>query len=193
MKMKNINRRKFLGSGLVAAASLTVGSSFACNQKQNNMNQDPELKIKELGLVLPPAPQAVGLYKHVLVVDNFLYVSGQGPTKPDGSLITGTLGQDMDVEEGQLAARQVGLTMLSTIREHFGELNRIYRIIKVLGMVNSTPSFTQHPSVINGFSGLMAEVFGPENGIGTRSAVGMMLPFNIAVEVEAVFELYRQE
>lgn len=156
------------------------------------MNHEPDLKIRELGLELPPAPKPAGVYKPVLVVGNFLYVSGQGPVKSDGSLITGRLGEDMDVESGKLAARQVGLTMLSTIREHFGELNRIKRVVKVLGMVNSAPSFTQHPAVINGFSELMSDVFGPENGIGTRSAVGMMLPSNIAVEVEAVFELKQQ-
>jgi enamine deaminase RidA (YjgF/YER057c/UK114 family) len=153
------------------------------------MNHDPNRKIWELGLELPPAPKPAGVYKPVLVAGNFLYVSGQGPVNSDGSLITGRLGEDMDVESGKHAARQVALTMLSTIREHFGELDRIKRIVKVLGMVNSTPSFTQHPAVINGFSELMADVFGKENGIGTRSAVGMMLPSNIAVEVEAVFEL----
>ncbi len=157
------------------------------------MSQNPDLKIKELGLELPPAPKPGGVYKPVLVVDKFLYVSGQGPVNPDGSQMTGKLGEDMDEEEGKLAARQVGLTMLSTIREHFGELSRIRRVVKVLGMVNSAPSFTRHPAVINGFSELMAEVFGPENGIGTRSAVGMMLPFNIPVEVEAIFELYQEE
>jgi enamine deaminase RidA (YjgF/YER057c/UK114 family) len=156
------------------------------------MNHEPDLKIRELGLELPPAPKPAGVYKPVLVAGNFLYVSGQGPVKSDGSLITGRLGEDMDVESGKLAARQVGLTMLSTIREHFGELDRIKRVVKVLGMVNSAPSFTQHPAVINGFSELMSDVFGPENGIGARSAVGMMLPSNIAVEVEAVFELKQQ-
>jgi enamine deaminase RidA (YjgF/YER057c/UK114 family) len=96
----------------------------------------------------------------------------------------------MDTEEGKLAARQVGLTMLSTIKAHFGDLNRIKRLVKVLGMVNSAPAFDKQPLVINGFSELMAEVFGDENGIGVRSAVGMMLPSGIPVEVEAVFELY---
>ena len=157
------------------------------------MYLNPDLKINELGLELPPAPKALGVYKPVLVVDKYLYVSGQGPVKSDGSQITGKVGEDMDVDEGKLAARQVGLTMLSTIREHFGELNRIRRVVKVLGMVNGAPSFTQHPAVINGFSELMGEVFGPEDGIGTRSAVGMMLPFNIAVEVEAIFELKQEK
>lgn len=151
--------------------------------------KNPDLRIEELGLELPPSPKPAGVYKPVLVVDKFLYVSGQVPVKSDGTLMTGRLGADMDTEEGKLAARQVGLTMLSTIREHFGELKKIRRIVKVLGMVNSAPGFVQHPAVINGFSELMAEVFGPENGIGVRSAVGMMLPLNVPVEVEAMFEI----
>jgi len=151
---------------------------------------DPDLKIAELGLILPPTPKPVGVYKPVLVVDNFLYVSGQGPILSDGTLMKGRLGADMDTEEGKIAARQVGLTMLSTIKTHFGELKKIKRVIKVLGMVNSAPGFEQHPAVINGFSELMAEVFGEDDGIGVRSAVGMILPSNIPVEVEAMFELY---
>lgn len=157
-----------------------------------HMTNDPDLKIKELGLELPPAPKPAGVYKPVLVVGKFLYVSGQVPSRSDGTLITGILGDDLDAEQGKLAARQVGLTMLSTIKEYFGELKNIRRVVKVLGMVNSTPSFGQHPAVINGFSELMADVFGKDDGVGVRSAVGMMLPLNIAVEVEAMFELYRE-
>lgn len=154
------------------------------------MNNKPESRIKELGLVLPPAAKPVGVYKPVLIIDNFLYVSGQGPLRNDGSLITGRLGENMSLEEGKMAARQVGLTMLSTIKSKIEDLNKIKRIVKVLGMVNSTAEFGQHPAVINGYSELMAEVFGEDNGIGVRSAVGMFLPMNIAVEIEAVFELY---
>ena len=139
---------------------------------------------------MPPAPKPAGVYKPVLVAGNMLYVSGQAPLRSDGSLITGRLGYNMSPEEGKLAARQAGLTMLSTIKAHFGDLGRIKRLVKTLGMVNSAPDFTQHPAVINGFSELMGEVFGDDNGIGVRSAVGMMLPSGIAVEVEAVFELY---
>jgi len=153
------------------------------------MKQDPDSKIIELGLILPPAPKPVGVYKPVLVVDKFLYVSGQGPVNTDGSLMKGKLGADLDTEEGKLAARQVGLTMLSTIKTHFGDLKKIRRLVKVIGMVNCAPNFEQQPAVINGFSELMAEVFGNENGVGVRSAVGMILPSNIPVEVEAMFEL----
>lgn len=155
------------------------------------MKINPESRLIELGLDLPPAPKPVGVYKPVLVVDNLLYVSGQGPLRSDGTLIKGRLGADLGLEEGKLAARQVGLAMLSSIKKHYGELTGIKRIVKVLGMVNSTQDFDQHPAVINGFSELMAEVFGEENGIGVRSAVGMILPMNIAVEIEAVFEINR--
>lgn len=154
------------------------------------MNTNPESRIAALALSLPPAPRPVGVYKPILIIDKMLYVSGQGPMKSDGTLVTGRIGESMSLEEGKLAARQVGLTMLSTIKSQIGDLNKIKRIVKVLGMVNSSPEFSQHPAVINGFSELMAEVFGEENGIGVRSAVGMFLPMNIAVEVEAMFELY---
>jgi len=155
------------------------------------MEINPESRLAELGLILPPAPDPAGVYKPVLVVENLLYVSGQAPLRSDGTLIKGRLGADLGLEDGKLAARQVGLAMLAIIRKHFGDLSRIRRIVKVLGMVNSTQDFDQHPAVINGFSELMADVFGSENGIGVRSAVGMILPMNIAVEIEAVFEIHR--
>jgi enamine deaminase RidA (YjgF/YER057c/UK114 family) len=154
------------------------------------MKTNPETRIETLNLILPPAPKPIGVYKPVLIIDKYLYVSGQGPMRADGTLITGRLGDNMSMEEGKLAARQVGLTMLSTIKNQIGDLNKIKRIIKVLGMVNSTPDFGQHPAVINGFSEFMAEIFGDDEGIGVRSAVGMFLPMNIAVEIEASFELY---
>jgi len=145
--------------------------------------------IKKLGLVFPPSPKPLGVYRPTLVVDRFLYVSGHGPLKNDGSLIKGKVGSDLDREEGKTAARQVGLTMLSTIINNYGDIDNIKRVVKVLGMVNATPEFKDHPYVINGFSELMVEVFGEEMGIGVRSAVGMSLPQNIAVEIEAHFEL----
>lgn len=153
--------------------------------------EKPSERITALGLILPPAPKPAGVYRPVLVVDNFLYVSGQGPVLEDGSLITGRVGDDLDIEDGYKAARQVGLTMLSSIQTHFGDIDRIKRVVKVFGMVNCTPDFKKHPLVINGFSELMADVFGNENGIGVRSAVGMMLPDNIPAEIEAVFELHK--
>lgn len=148
-------------------------------------------KLEDLNLQLPPAPQPAGVYRPILVVDNFLYVSGQAPVNLDGSLMQGRVGDNLSLEEGKAAARQVGLTMLSSITTHFDDINRIKRLVKVLGMVNCTPEFQRHPLVINGFSELMAEVFGEEYGIGARSAVGMMLPDGIPVEIEAVFELHK--
>ena len=154
------------------------------------MNTLPSEQIKKLNLVFPPAPKPAGVYRPVLVVGNFLYVSGQGPMKNDGTLMLGRLGDNLTTEEGKLVARQVGLTMLSSIQTHFGSLDKIKRVVKVLGMVNCTPDFTQHPLVVNGFSELMADVFGKEHGVGVRSAVGMILPDGIPVEVEAMFELH---
>jgi enamine deaminase RidA (YjgF/YER057c/UK114 family) len=153
------------------------------------MKNDYDLRINELGLELPPAPKPVGVYKPVLVVGNLLYVSGHGPLRTDGTLIKGKLGTDLKTDEGKLAARQAGLAILSSIKTHFGELKKIKRVVKVLGMVNCAPDFEQQPVVVNGFSELMAEVFGQDNGVGVRSAVGMFLPNNMAVEIEAIFEL----
>ncbi|WP_394748231.1 RidA family protein [Spongiimicrobium salis] len=154
------------------------------------MSTSASQRLQELGVQLPPAPPPAGVYRPILVVDNFLYVSGQGPITLDGGKMIGRAGDDLDRDQAKAAARQVGLTMLSTITTHFGELDRIKRVVKVLGMVNSTPDFGEQPYVINGFSELMADIFGTENGIGVRSAVGMLLPDNIAVEIEAMFELY---
>ncbi|MFL2629438.1 MAG: RidA family protein [Flavobacteriaceae bacterium] len=147
-------------------------------------------KINALGLKLPKAPKPAGVYRPILIVDNCLFVSGQGPLKSDGKLITGKVGKDLDREKGKLAARQVGLTMLSSIVSNLDPKIKIKRVIKVLGMVNATPEFKDHPYVINGFSELMVEIFDSDNGIGVRSAVGMSLPQNIAVEIEAMFEIY---
>ncbi len=149
-----------------------------------------EENFAKLNLELPPAPKPMGVYKPCLIVDNFIYVSGHGTVQMDGSRIIGRIGEDMDIEAGKLAARQVGLAILSTLKENLGSLNRIKRVIKVLGMVNCTSDFERHPYVINGCSELFAAVWGEENGIGVRSAVGFgSLPENIPVEIEAMFEL----
>ena len=148
-------------------------------------------QFEKLGLQLPPAPAPKGVYKPCLVDGNYLYLSGHGPVQNDATLIIGRIGSEMTPEYGKLAARQVGLTMLSTIRTQLGSLNKIKRVIKVLGMVNCSPDFEHHPYIINGCSELFAAVWGDENGIGVRSAVGFgSLPDNIPVEIEALFELY---
>jgi enamine deaminase RidA (YjgF/YER057c/UK114 family) len=150
-----------------------------------------EERFIKLGLKLPPAPTPLGVYKPYLIDGKYLYLSGHGPVREDKTLIIGRIGSELNVEEGKLAARQVGLTMLSTIHTHIGSLDKIKRVIKILGMVNCTPDFERHPYIINGCSELFAAVWGEENGIGVRSAVGFgSLPDNIPVEIEAMFELY---
>ena len=152
------------------------------------MNADS--RLLSLQLTLPPAPKPVAVYKPLVVFGNAAYVSGHGPVQTDGSLITGVVGRDLSLSEGIAAARQVGLAILATLRGELGSLDRVHRVIKVLGMVNSAPDFYDHPKVINGCSELFAVIWGPDLGIGARSAVGMgPLPGNIAVEIEAIFEL----
>jgi len=151
----------------------------------------PEQRLAELQLLLPPAPKPVAVYKTMVIVDRLAYVSGHGPLREDRTLITGVVGRDVSLDQGRAAARQVGLAILATLREQLGKLDRVKRLVKVLGMVNSAPDFYDHPKVINGCSELFAEIWGDENGIGARSAVGMgPLPGNIAVEIEAIFELH---
>jgi enamine deaminase RidA (YjgF/YER057c/UK114 family) len=148
-----------------------------------------EARLVELKLELPPAPKPVATYVTAVQHGDLIYVSGHGPLRSDGTLITGKLGADMDVAGGQAAARQTGLAILSTLRAHLGSLDKIERLIKSLGMVNSTPQFHDHPKVINGYSDLMKDIFG-DAGVGTRSAVGMVaLPAGIAVEIEATFQV----
>lgn len=149
-----------------------------------------EERFAQLKLELPPAPRPVAVYRPLVVVQGLAYVSGHGPLRTDGSLITGRVGAELSQAEGHAAARQVGLAILATLRAQLGSLDRVKRVIKVLGMVNSAADFYEHPKVINGCSELFAQVFGEADGIGARSAVGMgPLPGNIAVEIEAIFEL----
>jgi enamine deaminase RidA (YjgF/YER057c/UK114 family) len=151
-----------------------------------------EARFAKLGLELPPAPRAVGVYKPTVELDGLLYLSGHGPLLPDGTLIKGRVGDDLDVAGGYNAARQTGLAILATLRKHCGSLDRVARLVKTFGLVQATPAFTDHPAVINGFSELMRDVFGEEHGIAARSAVGAVsLPSGMAVEVEAIFELAR--
>ncbi len=149
-----------------------------------------EQRFSSLQLPLPPAPRPVAVYRPLIVCQQMAYVSGHGPVQLDGSLIVGRVGGELTLEEGYAAARQVGLAILSTLKAQLGSLDKVARVVKVLGMVNSAPEFYDHPKVINGCSELFAQVFGEECGIGARSAVGMgPLPGNIAVEIEAIFEL----
>jgi enamine deaminase RidA (YjgF/YER057c/UK114 family) len=154
------------------------------------MSATAESRLQELRLQLPPAPKPIAVYKTLVLAGNLAYVSGHGPLRSDGSLITGVVGRDLDLEQGKAAARQVGLAILATLREQLGSLDRVVRLIKVLGLVNSASDFYDHPKVINGCSELFAEIWGVECGVGARSAIGAgPLPGNIAVEIEAIFEL----
>lgn len=151
----------------------------------------PEARIKELSLELPPAPEPKGIYKPLLKDKNYVYVSGHGPVTMENKLLKGRVGSEVDKDQGKAAAQQTALAILSTLRSNFGSINKVKRVIKIFGMVNCTAEFTEHPYVINGASELFAKIFGEENGVGVRSAVGMgSLPENITVEIEAIFELH---
>ena len=154
------------------------------------MPSKPETRIQELHLTLPNPPKPVAKYKTAVLLGNTLYVSGHGPLKPDGAMITGRVGADLTLEQGKAAARVVGLAILATVRNTLGSLDKVRRLVKTLGLVNCTAEFKDQPLVINGFSELMGEVFGDDAGVGARSAVGTnALPSNIPVEVECIFEV----
>ncbi len=147
-------------------------------------------RLANLGVEIPPAPKPMGVYKPIVICGNMAYLSGHGPLKADKSLITGRLGLDMDVEAGYEAARTTGLAMLATLQAELGSLNRVKRLVKLLGLVRSTDSFGEQPAVINGCSELFREVFGEDAGVAARSALGTnSLPGGIAVEIEAIFEI----
>jgi enamine deaminase RidA (YjgF/YER057c/UK114 family) len=156
------------------------------------MSADSRLVVKlaELGLQLPAAPEPKGVYKPLVVAGNLVYTSGHLPMDATGRLITGRLGADLDVAAGYRASQLAGLGILASLRKALGSLDRVGRVVKVLGVVNCTPEFTQQPAVINGCSELFADVFGREAGIGARSAIGVgALPLGVAVEIEAIFEI----
>ena len=169
---------------------------FSCDspQAQNKTDQaksnyNPEAKLDSMGIVLPQSPAPVANFVNFVQTGNLLFLSGNGPLKADGKFTTGKLGSDLTIEEGYEAARLTAINQLGVLKSALGELSRVKRIIRVTGMVNATPDFTQHPSVINGFSDLMVAVFG-EKGKHTRAAVGMgSLPFNIAVEIDMIVEI----
>ena len=154
-------------------------------------NKSVEERLKELGYELPTLPASKGIYKRCLIDGKNLYVSGHISVNTDGSSITGKLGKDLSEEQGKVAARQCGLAILSSLKAELGDLQKVKRVMKVLGMVNATPDYEKHPIVINGCSELFVELWGEDNGKGVRSAVGMgSLPGNVAVEIEAMFEIY---
>jgi enamine deaminase RidA (YjgF/YER057c/UK114 family) len=148
-------------------------------------------KLAASGLSLPVIAVSKGIYKRCLNVGQLVYISGHVSINTDGSLITGKLGKDLSDDQGKLAARQCGLALLASLKDHLGDLDKIKRVVKLLGMVNATPEYDKHPVIINGCSELFAQLWGEENGIGVRSAVGMgSLPGNVAVEIEGIFEIH---
>jgi len=150
---------------------------------------DVEQKLKELGIVLPELSKPVANYVHAVRTGNLIFLAGKGPRKADGTYVSGKLGKDLTIEEGYAAARLTAINQLAVLKAEIGDLNNVRRIVKVLGMVNATPDFMEHPKVINGFSDLMVEVFG-DKGRHARAAVGMgSLPFNTAVEIEMIVEV----
>jgi enamine deaminase RidA (YjgF/YER057c/UK114 family) len=171
---------RWAGAGLAPAAAAALGEGGA------------EERLRKLKLTLPPVSKPGATLVPAVRVGEVLYVSGHGPGKVDGKAVLGKLGKELTVKEGQAAARLVGLVILGVVRAELGSLDKVVRLVKVLGMVNCTPDFTQQPAVINGFSDLMVEVFGASAGKGARSAVGMAsLPGGIPVEIEAIFQVRR--
>ena len=149
-----------------------------------------EAKLVELGIVLPPAPKPGGVYKPLVRVGQLAYLSGHGPSLDGTTYLTGRVGADLTLDDGKAAARQVGLSLLATMKRELGSLDRVARVIKTLALVNCTDDFTQQPQVVNGFSELFADVFGPDAGVGARSALAAnALPGNIPVEIEIIIEL----
>lgn len=154
------------------------------------MSDTPQSRFAALGLALPPTAPPAGLYKPCLVVGSQALVSGHLPLQPDGSLVRGRVGADLDADAGKEAARRAGLAILATLVASLGSLDRIGRVVKLVGFVNCTPDFERHPHVVNGVSELFAAVWGPDRGVGVRSALGVAaLPLGVPVEVEAMFEL----
>ncbi|MEL7497761.1 MAG: RidA family protein [Planctomycetota bacterium] len=150
--------------------------------------ESPEQRLASLGFELPSAPSAVAIYRPAMIIGDLCYTSGHLPLLPDGSMMKGIVGAEVDQQHGYDAARQAGLAMLSTLKATLGDLGRVAQVVKLFGMVASTSEFTQQPAVINGCSELMKAVFGDEAGIGTRSAVGVAaLPLGVSVEIEGIF------
>jgi len=150
----------------------------------------PEQNLAQLGITLPPPPAKGGVYTPVVVTGNLAYVSGHISLDLDGSVIAGKVGKDLTADEAKVAARKTGYLLLSTLRSHFGSLDKVHKVVKILGMINAIPEFEQHAYVMNGCSELFAEIWGPDLGVGARSAVGMgSLPRMCAIEVEVIFEL----
>lgn len=193
-------RRIFLRDCFIAAAGAGVGlispSLFRLEfgnpaiADEKSVGGSYEKRLKELGIELPAPAKPVAVYVPAVLTGNLLFTSGHIPWTADGKPLPGRIGQDLTLEQGAEIARQIGLSILTTVRQSVGSLDRVVRLVKATGMVNCTDDFNQHPKVINGFSELMVQVFGESAGKAARSAVGMnSLPANVPVEIEAIFEI----
>ena len=170
---------------LIFLLALAVSVQSALSQQI-----DPESRLEELGIELGPPPQPVANYVSAVRAGDLVFLAGHGPRLPDGGYVTGKVGPQLSLEEGYQAARLTGIALLASLKAEIGDLNKVVRIVKSTGMVNTTPDFTDHPAVINGFSDLMVDVFGEQRGKHARSAVGMnSLPIDIAVEIEMIAEV----
>jgi enamine deaminase RidA (YjgF/YER057c/UK114 family) len=173
---------------LAVAFLVSVSAQGLQAQKACTIPGDVETRLAQLGITLPPVSQPVANYVQAVRTGKLIFLAGTAPKRPDGTLVTGKVGTDLSVDQGYQAARLTGINLLANLKAELGDLNKVRRIVKVFGMVNADPTFTQHPQVINGISDLMVEVFG-DCGKHARSAVGMgSLPFGIAVEIEMVVE-----
>ncbi len=201
MTSRKTNRRMFLRDGFLVTAGAAGASMFsrlgpvgpatlAGDLADEPAGVNAEARLHRLGIELPNPPQPVAVYVPAVRVGNLLFTAGHGPAQADGKMMQGRVGSQLTLEQGYSAARLVGLNVLSTVRNTLGSLDKVVRLVKVLGLVNCTPDFTKQPQVINGFSELMVQVFGEDAGKGARSAVGTnSLPSNIPVEIEAIFEV----
>jgi enamine deaminase RidA (YjgF/YER057c/UK114 family) len=187
--MKNFLYLAFLAFFAFACSDNTSSTDAPDVAKAQVSDYDPEAKLKELGIELPAVAPPVANYVNAVRTGNLIFLAGKGPNKPEGGYITGKVGADLTIEQGYEAARLTGINQLAALKAELGNLNKVKRIVKVLGMVNAAPEFTDHPKVINGYSDLMVEVFG-DRGKHARAAVGMgSLPTNIAVEIEMIVEV----
>lgn len=168
---------------------------ISCSANHSNQSEEPvrnfdvEQRLNELGIELSSPSPPTANFLRTVKVGNFVFLSGHGPDKPEGGRVIGKVGGNLSLEQGNEAARLTGISLLSSLKAEIGDLNKVRRFVKVTGMVNADPSFTEHSQVVNGFSDLMVEIFG-DDGKHARAAVGMSsLPFNMAVEIEAIVEV----
>lgn len=179
-----------LANGCVTALLFGALAAHAHAQEADvSSTKTPEAKLAELGITLPKAPSPVANYVNGVQTGNLIFLAGKGPKRADGSEVSGKLGKDLTIEQGYEAARLTAINQLAVLKVMLGDLDRVSRVVKVLGMVNSDPDFIEQPAVINGFSDLIVEVFG-ERGRHARAAVGMAsLPRGQAVEIEMIVEV----